>query len=87
MATHSGALGVQSRRQFVRYGPVLLPSLAWWSMRSQPTLRHSGQSGDLSVRGGGCAIHGVAIRLLMLSAQAHSHGGQALPLSRRVGRW
>src|SRR5829696_427253 len=54
-------------------------------MRSQPTLRHSGQSGDLSVRGGGCPVHGVAIRLLMLSAQAHSDGGAGTPLLRRVG--
>jgi hypothetical protein len=41
----SVAFGVQSRRQFVRAGLVLPPSLPWWPTRSQPTLRHSGQSG------------------------------------------
>jgi hypothetical protein len=49
-------------------GLVLPPSLPWGAMRSQPTLRHSRQPGEVSVRGGGRPIDGVATRLLMLSA-------------------
>jgi hypothetical protein len=45
------ALGVQSRCQFVRSGPGAAALAGVVSMRSQPTLRHSGRSGGLSVRG------------------------------------
>jgi hypothetical protein len=68
-------------------GMVLWPSLRWGTTRSQPTLRHSGQPGDVSVRGGGRRIQGVATRPLMPSEQAHSHGGAGRPCRAGLGRW
>ena len=83
----SVALGVKSRRQFVRYGP----GAAGLSVVVDAEPADAGAQWavwGLSRRGGRRPIHGVAIRLLMLSAQAHSQGGVALPLCRAgLGRW
>jgi hypothetical protein len=73
----SVALGVQSRRQFARYGPGAA-ALAAVVVDEVPA-DAAAQWAVLSVRGGGRPIHGVATRLLMLSAQAHSHGGAGTP--------
>jgi hypothetical protein len=91
----SFALGVKSRRQFVRYGPGAA-ALAGVVVDAEPADAGAQWAvWGLSVRGGGCPVHGVAIRLLMLSAQAGSQGGVALPLvapgwgggSHHVHRW